>query len=81
MADNGDSSLINATGLWVNESKGGKKYMAGNMGNVRVLVFKNEKKRNEKDPDYRLCFAQREQKESSRGSDEAPPPEDEDIPF
>jgi hypothetical protein len=42
--------------MWLRESKKGEKYMAGTLGGVKVLLFKNKKKRNESDPDYILCF-------------------------
>lgn len=45
--------------------------MAGTMGGVKVLVFKNKKKRNESDPDYVLCFDH-----AKRGEGAEPPPEE-----
>lgn len=45
--------------------------MAGTMGGVKVLVFKNKKKRKQSDPDYMLCF---DNAKPSEG--EEPPPEE-----
>lgn len=71
--------MIQLTGLWMNESKDGKKFMGGNLGGARFLVFKNEKKRNDKDPDYYLCVAENKKREDrdsgSGGSDGG------DVPF
>lgn len=33
--------MIKITGLWLNESKAGDKYLSGSWGSVKVLVFKN----------------------------------------
>ncbi len=65
--------MIIAGGLWLRESKGGEKYMTGTLGGVKVLIFKNKRKRNENDPDYTLCLdhAQR------GGAKDGPPPEEE----
>lgn len=65
--------MIIVGGLWLRAAKkDGEKYMSGTMGGVRVLVFKNKKKRGPHDPDYTLCFdtAKRE------GADVAPPDEE-----
>ena len=48
--------MINVTGLWKNKDKNGNTYYAGNMGGVRVLIFQNDKKGNDKAPDLRLVF-------------------------
>jgi hypothetical protein len=58
-------------GLWLRDSKKGTRYMVGTMGGVRVLVFKNTKKRSEKDPDYTLCFDHKQ-----AGGESPEPPEE-----
>jgi len=51
--------------------------MAGNVGNARFLVFKNERKRDGKnDPDYYLCVAENRKREDDSGSSGS-----DDIPF
>lgn len=45
--------------LWKKESKDGKIYFSGNIeiaeGNkIRVVVFANDRKKNEREPDYRI---------------------------
>lgn len=42
--------------LWLKESAKGK-YLSGTINGERVVVFKNEKKSNEKAPDYRVLRA------------------------
>lgn len=51
--------MINLTGLWAGESKSGKKYMKGSLGMAQVFIFKNDKKRSDKSPDYFLCIAEK----------------------
>lgn len=65
-------------GLWLQVSKAGKRYMSGTVGDHRVVIFKNEhKKEGERTPDYRVYKS--EPKEGPR-----PPIDDElddSIPF
>jgi len=42
-------------GLWKNESKGGVKYLSGNLGGGKLIVYPNTKKaQGSKEPDFRL---------------------------
>lgn len=69
-----ENALIKLCGLWT-QDKNGKKYMAGNLtATTRLMVFKNENKRNEKDPDYNLCIAQKEPRNQPANNQ---PPSDE----
>ena len=44
---------VKLTGLWKNESRDGKSYIAGNVSaTARLLVLVNERKRADKEPDY-----------------------------
>ena len=52
---------VKLTGLWKNTSKDGKAYLSGSLGGVRVLVFPNEYKKGEKDPDFNLFFSPKEE--------------------
>lgn len=54
---------VKLTGLWKAQTKDGKSYLSGTLGGVKVLVFANEHKKGEKDPDYNLYFAPREERE------------------
>jgi len=78
--------MINATGLWLNKTKDGKSYMSGTMGGVKVLIFKNEKKTEDKHPDYQLCFAENKPKDKAVPKEDDPagagnPFGDNEIPF
>lgn len=64
MANEKESKLINATGLWKNKDKNGNTYLTGLMGGVRVLVFPVKEKKSDKHPDYTLCFTANEPQEA-----------------
>lgn len=55
--------------LWLRKSKDGKDYMSGVLndisGDIRICVFKNDKKENDKQPDYTLSVSIDDQKQSS----------------
>lgn len=56
-----NNGMVKLTGLWKN-TKDGKSYLSGSLGTARVLVFPNEFKKDEKDPDYNLVLAPKEEK-------------------
>lgn len=42
-------------GLWLKQSKAGKKYLSGTIDGIgAVVVFKNDRKDKETQPDYRI---------------------------
>ena len=51
------SDVLRICGLWKHDGKDGKPYLAGSLGGVRVLVFTNAEKPDEKSPDAVLCVA------------------------
>ena len=55
---------VKLTGLWKNVNKNGKTFLSGSMGGVKVLVFPNDYKKTEMDPDYNLFFAPKEEKKA-----------------
>lgn len=67
MSDQQNNDKIPVGGMWLNESRGGKKYMSGNFGGFKILLFKNENKTSENQPDYNMYFAvnQRRDREAS----------------
>jgi len=75
--------MINITGLWINETKDGKKYFSGNLGTVNVLIFKNEKKEaGSKQPDYNMCIAERKKKDDGKAEEKkSEGPKNDEIPF
>jgi len=72
------SDKVRIGGLWLNTTRDGKTYMAGNLGQARLLVYKNDYKRGENDPDYVMYIAARQQQ--SEPEAEATD-EQEQIPF
>ena len=45
---------------WLNTSAKGTKYIKGSLNNnVDILLFKNEKKQRESDPDYNVFLSER----------------------
>ncbi len=90
------SELVELTGLWENKTKNGEKYLSGNMGGARVLVFANKyKNENERAPDYRLYVTKRQFQEdrmddaasavapgnSGSSAPSSAPKQEDDIPF
>ena len=73
--------MINATGLWVHKTKDGKSYMSGNLGGLRVMIFKNEHKTNPKHPDYRLVVAENKPKDANQTKAKQIEDQDDDMPF
>ncbi|MCU0912987.1 MAG: hypothetical protein MUC88_00315 [Planctomycetes bacterium] len=54
---------LRVMGLWLNETKDGKKYMAGNIGRLRVEVWKNDRPgEGENPPDYHVTITEAMQK-------------------
>lgn len=51
---NNSGKMLNVTGLWIQESSKGVKYLQGRVGGAYLKAFKNTTKRNDKDPDYNL---------------------------
>lgn len=75
---------IELCALWKNTTKEGKTYLSGNIGGAKVLVFANEYKKEEREPDYRVYLVPRE-KEPRASAPSAPPPavanDDDPMPF
>lgn len=58
--------MMQLGGLWLNESRGGEKYMVGYLGNLKLLVFKNKYKENDTQPDYIMYV---DEKKRTNGDD------------
>ncbi|UOF80635.1 hypothetical protein [Caudoviricetes sp.] len=70
--------MIEISGLWQHESKDGKtKYITGNFGKARILIFKNNfKNEGSNEPDYIFYL------EEALKKNEIPVnPVNDDIPF
>jgi len=55
--ENNNGQMLNITGLWIEESKEGSRYLQGRVGGCYVKAFKNNMKRSDSDPDYNLCMS------------------------
>lgn len=74
---------IKLTGLWKNTGKNGKSYLSGKIGTARLLIFPNDFKRGEKDPDYQafICPVDKKESRPADSADDSNYPSGEDIPF
>lgn len=52
-----NSTLVQIGGLWRNKTDDGKTYLAGYLGNARLLVFPNGFKKEPRHPDWILYVA------------------------
>lgn len=70
--------MIKLSGLWLNKMPSGELYMAGSLGNSRVIVFKNTfKKPGSKEPDYTLYLDEQKKKEQLTLEEDQLKPEEE----
>jgi uncharacterized protein (DUF736 family) len=74
--------------LWLKETKDGKKYFSGVLedlrGEIRIAIFKNDRKEKENQPDYQIVVSE-ERREQHAPADQTSTATDEvnldDIPF
>ncbi len=66
---------LKLTGLWKSKTKDGKTYLSGTLGSIKVLVFTNEYKKKDSDPDYTLFFAPKEEKDRPAPAASEPDPD------
>jgi hypothetical protein len=64
--------------LWIKSGPKGE-YMTGKIGDVPVVAFRNTRKKNEKEPDWRILRSR--PKSDAPQRDDAPPVMDDSIPF
>ena len=73
--------------LWLKETKDGKKYMSGVLedirGEIRIAVFRNDRKEKDNHPDYQIVLSEerKERSESDQTVDSADAVDLSDIPF
>ena len=90
--NNEKTPFLSVMGLWENTDKRGNKYLSGNLGGLRVMIFKNTFKQNEKEPDYRMSITQAAPRNRDEATDQTAqtrpnttnfdaPIVDDDIPF
>ena len=74
-----NNNMIRVGGLWSNTTRSGGKYLSGSLGNARIVILPNDRKREGKnDPDYTLFIAPQEQRENVPATTVT---DDHDIPF
>jgi hypothetical protein len=74
--------MIKASGLWLNKSDKGVSFFRGNLGGVRVVIFKNTfKKEGSNEPDYEMYFDEQKKKDTQEATPKVKNPLDDDIPF
>lgn len=55
--------MIKVSGLWLNMDKNGHMYMSGNLGEAKIIIYKNKFKTDDnKQPDYNLFVAEKTDK-------------------
>lgn len=53
--------MIKLSGLWLNTSKKGEKYFSGALGGGRIVILKNQfKKEGSNEPDYEMYLKENE---------------------
>jgi len=73
--------------LWLKETKDGKKYMSGVLedirGEIRIAVFRNDRKEKDNHPDYQIVLSEerKERSETDQTADSADTVNLSDIPF
>jgi hypothetical protein len=56
------STLLRVGGLWTNKAKAGGTYLSGRFGSIRVYVFENKHRENEKSPTHTICIGTAEER-------------------
>lgn len=69
--------MIQLAALWKKDSKNGRTYYTGKLGDGRLLLFKNDKKTDEKQPDL-ILYLVGDEKREAKGK---PPAREDDLPF
>lgn len=64
--------MIQLAAFWKKDSKNGRTYYQGKMGSGKLLLFKNDKKQEEKQPDLILYIVSENDKKPHEAKDEAP---------
>jgi hypothetical protein len=72
--------MIQIAAFWKKESKNGRTYYTGKMGNGRLLLFLNKDKKFEKGPDVVMYVVEDKGRERENGGDNKTQ-EGNDLPF
>ena len=75
--DQQNSPLIRVCGLWENQTKNNQTFYSGTLGDAKIMIFKNNKKKEgSKQPDLFLNIGVQKKK-----TETPDPAVDKDIPF
>jgi hypothetical protein len=61
-----DRPMVRLGGLWRRKSRAGVEYLGGSLGNGELLVFRNDRRRSDRDPEYTIFVAERRERETAR---------------
>lgn len=65
-----NNDMLQLGGLWQNTSKKGEKYLVGYLGNLRLIIFRNKFKKEEKHPTHIMYLAAKDfDKDDENGDD------------
>lgn len=64
--------MIEIGAVWKQTSKKGETYLAGKLGNAKLIILANDKKGNEKAPDYRILVAEPANSEEGAAKQQQP---------
>jgi hypothetical protein len=70
--------MIQLAAFWKRESKNNRTYYQGKIGNGRLLLFKNDKRGNEKAPDLILYIVPESERENTQTEGST---QEEDVSF
>lgn len=68
--------MIELTGLWEKRDKNGNTFFVGSLGGTSVMIFKNNKKSKDSQPDWRVYLSEREFEKKSQEQSS-----DDELPF
>lgn len=66
-------TMIALGGLWKNTAASGVTYLSGSFGFAKLLVFKNNRKERENQPDYLIYLAPMEKKTDEAATNDGVP--------
>ncbi len=72
--------MIKIGALWSSTDSKGNKYLAGKMGDARLVVFKNTYKEKDSQPDFQVYLAENKKREE-KAEPKQVSFEDDEIPF
>lgn len=64
-----NQKMVNIGGLWVNKTNAGEIYLSGYLNGARLLIFKNNFKEHEKQPDYVMYVTPDQKRQQSNASE------------